>query len=61
VVEETTFPVKRLVEADEIFMSSTVREIAGCVELDGKPIGDGRPGEAAKALQQALRVVAREG
>jgi branched-subunit amino acid aminotransferase/4-amino-4-deoxychorismate lyase len=60
-VEETTFPVKRLVEADEIFMSSTVREIAGCVELDGKPIGDGRPGEAAKALQQALRVVAREG
>jgi branched-subunit amino acid aminotransferase/4-amino-4-deoxychorismate lyase len=60
-VEETTFPVERLVEADEIFMSSTVREIAGCVELDGKPIGDGRPGEAAKALQQALRVVAREG
>jgi branched-chain amino acid aminotransferase len=60
-VEETTFPVERLAEADEIFMSSTVREIAGCVELDGKPIGDGRPGEAAKALQQALRVVAHEG
>jgi 4-amino-4-deoxychorismate lyase len=60
-VEETAFPRERLAAADEVFMSSTVREIAGCVELDGKPIADGRPGEAARTLQQALRVVAYGG
>jgi branched-subunit amino acid aminotransferase/4-amino-4-deoxychorismate lyase len=60
-VEEAAFPLERLAAADEVFMSSTVREIAGCVELDGKPIGEGRPGEAARKLQQALRVAAYEG
>jgi branched-subunit amino acid aminotransferase/4-amino-4-deoxychorismate lyase len=32
-----------------------VREVMPVVALDGDPIGDGRPGEAAQALQAALR------
>jgi hypothetical protein len=36
-----------------------VREILPVVELDGMPVGDGRPGDAAAALQAALRRAAR--
>jgi len=41
--------------ADEAFSSSSVREIMPIVKLDDAPLGDGRPGEASRALQAALR------
>ena len=55
---EGTFPIAELVEADEAFTSSSVREVMPVVSLDGAAIGDGRPGEAAAALQAALREIA---
>jgi 4-amino-4-deoxychorismate lyase len=57
-VEQGAFAVDELRDADEAFTSSSIRELVPAVELDGRPIGDGRPGEAARLLQHALRVCA---
>jgi branched-subunit amino acid aminotransferase/4-amino-4-deoxychorismate lyase len=54
-VVEGTFPVDDLASADEAFACSSIREVMPIVALDGRPIGDGRPGEAAARLQTALR------
>jgi 4-amino-4-deoxychorismate lyase len=54
-VEEGWYPLRDMAGADEAFTSSSVRELMPVVSLDGAPLGDGRPGEAATALQQALR------
>ncbi len=57
-VEEGVYPLARLARADEAFLTSSVREVMPVVELDGLPVGDGRPGPAAAALQRALRACA---
>jgi 4-amino-4-deoxychorismate lyase len=54
-VHEGAYPVEELAAADEAFTSSSVREVMPAIELDGKPVGDGRPGPAAAELQAALR------
>jgi 4-amino-4-deoxychorismate lyase len=54
-VSEGSFPVEDLAGADEAFTSSSVREVMPVIELDGKPVGGGRPGPAAARLQDALR------
>jgi branched-subunit amino acid aminotransferase/4-amino-4-deoxychorismate lyase len=54
-VSEGIFTVDELRVAEEAFTSSSIREVIPAVELDGDPIGDGRPGEAARALQSGLR------
>ena len=58
-VEEGAFPLAEMAAADEAFTSSSVREILPVVELDGSPVGEGRPGPAAGQLQRALRHVAQ--
>jgi 4-amino-4-deoxychorismate lyase len=52
---EGTFTVDELRAAAEAFTSSSIRELLPVVELDGLPIGDGKPGAAAHGLQRALR------
>ena len=54
-VVEGAFPVDDLAAADEAFACSSIREVMPIVALDGRPIGDGKPGEAAARLQAALR------
>lgn len=54
-VVEGRFALSELAAADEAFTSSSVREIVPIVGLDGVPLRDGRPGDAARALQSALR------
>ena len=54
-IREGRFTLAEMAAADEAFTSSSVREIVPIVELDGRPLGDGRPGAAAQALQAALR------
>jgi 4-amino-4-deoxychorismate lyase len=51
-IEEGTFPLERLADAAEVFLSSSVREVMPVVALDGRPVPRG---EAAARLQQALR------
>jgi 4-amino-4-deoxychorismate lyase len=57
-VREGAFPLEHMAAADEVFMSSSVREVMPAVELDGLPLGDGRPGPSAAELQKALRAAA---
>jgi branched-subunit amino acid aminotransferase/4-amino-4-deoxychorismate lyase len=51
-VETGAFPLERLRAADEIFTSSSVREVMPVVALDGAVVGRG---PAADELQEALR------
>ena len=51
-VEEGAFPLTEVLDADEVFTSSSVREILPVVELDGRRFD---LGAAAVVLQQALR------
>ncbi|HEY3069714.1 MAG TPA: aminotransferase class IV [Gaiellaceae bacterium] len=57
-VREGAFPLEHLAAAEEAFTSSSVREVMPVVELDGKPLGTGAPGEAARELQTRLRACA---
>ena len=57
-VREGVFPLEHLAGAEEAFTSSSVREVVPAVELDGRRLGDGTPGEAARRLQDALRAAA---
>ena len=61
VPEEGVHQLERAAAADELFLSSSVREVMPVVGLDGARLGDGRPGEAAVALQAALRSLATAG
>lgn len=54
-VDEGCYPIDHLAGADEAFTSSSVREVMPVIALDGEPLGDGRPGPAATALQAAVR------
>jgi 4-amino-4-deoxychorismate lyase len=59
-VREGAFPLSHLASADEAFTSSSVREVMPVVELDGKAVGSGKPGSAARKLQAALRAAAAD-
>jgi len=54
-VEEGVFPLQDLLDADEAFTSSSVREVMPLVEIDGRSLGRG---PAADELQKALRDLA---
>ena len=50
---ETELPASALAEADELFLSSSTREIQPLVEVDGHPVGDGTPGELTTRIALA--------
>ena len=55
-VVEGVFPLERLLAADEVFTSSSIREVMPVVAVDDRPIARG---PAATGLQEALRREAR--
>ena len=55
-VDEGIYPLERLLEADEVFTSSSVREVMPVVSMDGHAL---ERGPAAAELQDALRREAR--
>jgi branched-subunit amino acid aminotransferase/4-amino-4-deoxychorismate lyase len=57
---EDTFALAELLAADEAFTTSSIREVMPVVSVDGRPLGDGRPGPAAARLQAAIRLRSRE-
>ncbi len=55
-VEERVVTMDEVRDADEIWISSSSKEIVPVVQLDGKPVGDGKPGpvwEKAAGLYSA--------
>jgi len=45
----------RLFEADEVFLTGTTTEVMPVVRVDGRPIGNGKPGPITKRLYEAYR------
>lgn len=56
-LREEAFPVARLYQADEAFISSTNCEVLGVRSVDGRPIGAGRPGPLTRRLLAAFQAV----
>lgn len=52
-VVEGLLPQRMITEADEMFLTSTNREVVPIVHVDGRPIGSGRPGPVTRALREA--------
>ncbi len=55
-LEERVITMDEVWDADEVWISSSSKEIAPVVKLDGKPVGDGKVGpvwEAAAKLYKA--------
>ena len=46
---------EELLEADELFISSTLREVLPVTRLDGRAVGQGRPGPVTRRIHQAFR------
>jgi branched-subunit amino acid aminotransferase/4-amino-4-deoxychorismate lyase len=57
-LEEGVYALERLLVSEEVFLSSSVREVMPVVSVDGAPIAKGEPGPAASSLQRALRAAA---
>ncbi len=49
--EERRIAFDELARADELLLTSALREVLAVVELDGRPVGDGRPGPVYRALR----------
>jgi branched-chain amino acid aminotransferase len=46
-----------IVLVDELFLTSTIREILPVVSVDGQSIGNGRPGPVTQSLHRAFRTL----
>lgn len=49
-VREVRFPKERLYEADEVFMTSSIKEVFPVTKIDGRKIGNGTPGKLTRKL-----------
>jgi branched-subunit amino acid aminotransferase/4-amino-4-deoxychorismate lyase len=56
--EEALFPAD-LYEADEVFITSSIREVVPVVKVDDCVVAGGRPGPVAAQLHAAYREVVR--
>lgn len=54
-VREGTLYVDDLRGADELFVTSTLKEVAPATTLDGRPVGDGKPGPLTLRILKAFR------
>lgn len=54
-VHEIPLQIKTMLQADEIFLTSTTIEVLGVVDVDGQTIGEGTVGPITKQLSNALR------
>jgi branched-chain amino acid aminotransferase len=57
-VREEPVSVKDLLAADEVFITSTLKEVLPVATIDGRPVGAGGPGPVTLRLLAALRAYA---
>ena len=61
-VHESPFTRFEIFDADECFMTGTAAEVVPLIELDARPIANGKPGKITKKLNQKYReIVSKEG
>jgi D-alanine transaminase/branched-chain amino acid aminotransferase len=53
-VQESDVPLASLATAREVFMTSSSKGVLAVTRLDGKPVGDGRPGALTQELAKRL-------
>jgi branched-chain amino acid aminotransferase len=58
-VTERGIQRSELYVCDELLLCGTAALVVPVVSVDDRPVGDGRPGEAARALLDELRAIAR--
>jgi len=58
---EAPVPVGDLRAADEAFVTSSTREVMPIRAVDGRPVGDGRPGPVTRRILAAFRAFAGQG
>lgn len=51
-IEERPFSVKEVLAADEAFITSASTFVMPVVEINGEPIGEGRPGRVSRRLRE---------
>lgn len=51
-VRERPIQVEELARADEAFFTGTTTELKPCVQIDGRPVGTGRPGPVTTRLSR---------
>ncbi len=56
---ETNLGLYDLYTADEVFVTGTAAEVAPIVEIDGRVIGDGKPGKITKQIMEEFDKVTR--
>jgi len=54
-VREEPVAVKDLLAADEVFLTSTLKEVLPVASIDGRAVGSGRPGPVSLRLRAAFR------
>jgi D-alanine transaminase len=54
-IEERPISIDELFTSQEVFLASTTLWTYPLVEVDGRPIGDGRPGPVAAKVREALQ------
>ena len=59
-VREEVLVPKDLDTADEMFITSTTRELSPVVNVDGRPVGSGKPGPVTKKLLELYQRRAQE-
>ncbi len=58
---EGQLELRELLIAEEAFLTSSIIEVMPLTQLDGRPVGDGKPGKITRRLMSAYReLVARE-
>jgi len=60
-LREEPVPVELLRGADEVFVTSSTREAMPVRAVDGRAVGDGRPGPVTQKVMAAFRAYAYEG
>lgn len=58
-VVEDDIILDELLQADEVFLTNSVMEIMPLTELDGKPIGTGKPGAITRKLMAGYKEMVR--
>ena len=60
-VDESALPLETLAAADEVFITSSIRELVPVVKVDDRIIRSGVPGPVARQVHRALREAAGVG
>ena len=55
-IEERPITVDELFSCEEVFLASTTLWTYSLVEIEGRPIGNGRPGPVAARIREALQM-----